>query len=141
MIEFLLSPQDEYLRALDWRVSSGYVRRDIVEDGVRRAELLHRVVTAAPDGLVVDHINGDTTDNRRENLRVCTNAENLRNRRIHKNNKAGIKGVYRDRNKFRAQISFERRQIHIGTFDTAEEAKSAYDKYALELHGEFARLA
>lgn len=74
-------------------------------------------------------------------MRLCDYAGNARNVCIQKNNKCGLKGVYwaDDRKKWRAEITVDRRHIHIGSFDTREEAARAYDSYALHYFGEFAR--
>ena len=91
----------------------------------------------------IDHINGDPTDNRFENLREATHAQNQRNKGPMRNNLLGVKGVGYRRNRFYAQISVGRRDdgrkkvCHIGTFGTIEEASAAYRKVAAEMHGEF----
>jgi hypothetical protein len=91
--------------------------------------------------LCADHINGKTLDNRRSNLRTATRAENNRNCARRYNNKTGIKGVtlYRGR-RWCATISHEGKTIHLGYFDTKEEAKARYNEKAKELFGAFARL-
>ena len=108
-------------------------------DGKR--QLLHRVITKAPNGMEVDHINGNVLDCRLSNLRVCSRGENLRNRGAYKNNSSGRKGVSWSpwANKWRAEIRLDRKGIHIGYFTCLEAAADAYDKAALELHGDFAR--
>ena len=68
--------------------------------------ILSRLLMNPIEDEVVDHINGDRLDNRKENLRVCTQAENLRNRKMNKNNSAGFKGVARSGSKWRARITF-----------------------------------
>jgi len=96
-----------------------------------------------PKGLFIDHINGDSLDNRLENLRLCTIAQNGYNRR---ENKAGqssrFKGVYfyRQYGKWRAQIQPAGRLFCIGYFDTEEEAAREYDKVAKRIWGERAHL-
>ncbi len=89
-----------------------------------------------------DHINGNKLDNRRENLRVCTLAENNRNRTIYKNNKSGFKGVYWSRadKKWRAQIKINNRMIYLGIFDDLLEAALTYDEAAVRYHGKFAKI-
>ena len=115
---------------------------------VRRAPLepyallyLHRVLLEAKDGEYIDHINGDRLDNRKGNLRKCSMSENLMNRGKQKNNGSGYKGVSLDksRNKWRAQIQKNRRNIGLGRFDSKEDAARAYDTAAAELHADFAR--
>jgi hypothetical protein len=91
-----------------------------------------------------DHINHNTLDNRRSNLRAATQAQNTYNRRMQKNNTTGAVGVVRFRGKFRAQIGKSddggRQQILAGIFDTVEEASAARDSVVRALHGEFAHL-
>lgn len=122
---------------------TSYANR-IDDDG--RCILMHRMILGIEyrSPVVVDHKNGDGLDNRRKNLRIATIAENGRNRGKQKNNKSGYKGVSRSiipnslRIRWRAQIQHKGKEIHIGMFDTPEEAHEAYKKYAKKLHGEFA---
>lgn len=102
---------------------------------------LSRLITNAPAGMYVDHINGDVLDNRRANLRVVTNAENLRNRGKTSANKTGFKGVYKHAKsgKYRAVIGVNYKPIHLGEFPTAELAGAAYMEAARKYHGEFVR--
>ena len=95
-----------------------------------------------PKGMVIDHINHNGLDNRRENLRICTNAENQRNRGKQKNNTSGYKGVdwRKDHKKWRARINKDNKTIHIGYYNIIEEAARAYDAKAKELHGKYAQL-
>jgi len=127
----------EEVSGFPWRVDSkGYVVRSL---SWTKIEQLHRVITHAPPGKVVDHANGNKLDNRRANLRVCSAAENLRNRKRAKSNKSGFKGVYSDRSKWRAQIRIDGKKICLGTFDSPEIAHDAYRQAARVHHGEFAR--
>jgi hypothetical protein len=89
---------------------------------------------------MVDHINGNGLDNRRENLRVATNAENLRNTRKTKRNVSGYKGVAWNKRakKWTAQIKRGSQSPHLGYFNTAEEAHAAYCEAARLYHGKFA---
>ena len=91
----------------------------------------------------VDHINGDRFDNRKCNLRICTKAENNRNK-VKTQNKttSKYKGVYWERscNRWRVQMEKNGRRYNVGVFKDEVEAAKAYDKKALELYGEFACL-
>lgn len=84
---------------------------------------------------VIDHINRNTLDNRKQNLRICTLSENQINRPKPRNNTTGYKGVvYHKRDKvFRAKIKFNNVEYHIGSFKTAKEAAIAYNNKAKEL--------
>lgn len=91
-------------------------------------------------GMEGDHISRNTLDNRRGNLRPCTNAENSKNRNLNRNNKSGFKGVYwhERRQRWMAQICADGKQIDLGRFKTKEEAARAYNEAANRLHGDFA---
>lgn len=98
---------------------------------------MHRLLMDAPRHLVVDHINGQTLDNRRANLRCCTHSENLRNqaRRATK----GFKGVYRRASGWQTRLTVGGRN-YTSTHETELGAARAYDLLAQEHFGEFARL-
>jgi len=141
-LKVLVSPEDEeILASYQWhQASTGYIRRLDRASSPARLIGLHRQIMGDPKGMVVDHINGDPSDNRRENLRVCSQEENTRNRGHSKHNKIGIKGVFVHRGRYRAQIRVKGRRIHLGDFDTPELAQSAYATAAIKHHGEFARI-
>ena len=89
--------------------------------------------------LVVDHINGDPLDNRKSNLRICTQHNNLFNQK--RGNKFGYKGVVKFfSGKYQAMIWDGKKNNHLGMFESKEDAARAYDKAAKELHGEYAYL-
>lgn len=90
----------------------------------------------------VDHIDGNPLNNTRSNLRVCALTENLWKRGCNYNNACGLKGVRysKRRKKWYAQIQANKKRMHIGSFNSKEEAANAYNEAALCLHGEFAFL-
>lgn len=97
---------------------------------------MHRLVVGAEAGDVVDHINGNGMDNRRENLRIATPQENARNRRPMD---GSFKGVKRAGKRWRAMIKVDGgKRLLIGDFDTAEKAAYAYNLAAVLHFGEFA---
>ena len=101
--------------------------------------LLHRLLMNCSDDLVVDHRSGNVTDNRRSNLRVCTVAENSRNR-AQGVNSSGYTGIYVEPDgKYRVRITFEGKRINLGRYDNLNQAivvrVEAEDKY----FGEFSR--
>ena len=98
----------------------------------KRKVYLHRLITNAPDGMVVDHINHDTTDNRKCNLRVCTHQENTRNK--------ASSGVSKrcDTNRWEAYVFMANKKIHLGYFATKEEALMARKNGEKKYYKEFA---
>lgn len=87
-----------------------------------------------PD-LQIDHINGNKTDNRIENLREVDGSTNAQNqRRAMSTNKLGILGVTASRNKFRADITVDGKAIFLGRFGTKEEAQSVYLNAKRQMH-------
>lgn len=105
--------------------------------------LLHKLIIDCPKGMTIDHINGDKLDNRKSNLRICTQAQNCQNRPKKRGSKSKYKGVswHREMKKWVANICYNKKQIRIGFYNTPEEAYKAYCLKANELHGEFARFA
>lgn len=126
-------PRSENYLALQ---SSGWVR------GRRAGWKMHRLILDAQPGQIVDHRNRNGLDNRRENLRFVTMAQNNYNRVMA--NKTGFKGVYRNLDnsiyQYRVIVCANKQQYYLGRFKTAIEAAQAYDREALRLQGEFATL-
>ena len=113
-----------------------YAIRFYRKNGVKKAIYLHREITKTPRGMVTDHVNGKSLDNRRRNLRSCTHSQNHQNA-VKKGFKKGTggyssryKGVSRFRDKWQAHLSSKKE----------EQAAQAYDEAAEKHYGEFARL-
>lgn len=121
-----------------WNLVKGYLATRINGTFVS----LHRLISNAPNNLQVDHINGNTLDNRKCNLRFCSNQQNSFNRpknRVSTSNYKGVSWFKRD-NKWRARIAYNGRQIHLGYFNNEKEAAIMYNLAAKQMFGEFARL-
>jgi hypothetical protein len=129
----------EWLSRWNWYVcSAGYASRR--EDG--ETIFMHREIMRPPKGMVVDHKDGNKSNNCRSNLRVCTRGDNQRNQRKQSRGTSRFKGVCCDKRdrKWRAQYGYRGQHYTIGRFDTELEAARAYDRMAVELFGDFARL-
>lgn len=101
--------------------------------------LMHRLLTKCPKGLQVDHINHNKLDNRKVNLRICTQHFNQMNERISKNNTSGFTGVSYDKrdNKWDAYLMFNRKKISLGSFDDIKDAIKARKDGEQKYYGEF----
>ena len=140
--KFALVDDDDFdwLSKWKWHYDTRYARR---AGAWRLGKIfMHREI-ARPGEAVVDHINGNTLDNRKENLRVCEQAENIKNKKIQKNSTSGYKGVSivkgKKKDKWTAMISISNQMTYLGTFCTPEDAARAYDNAAIENYGRFAK--
>lgn len=146
-MEILISPEDQWLlTAYRWRQDKlGYVFFDAKMGGRVVRFLMHRVIKNAPKGVLVDHIDGNPMNNRRENLRLCSHAENMKNRRGNRNSSTGVKGVSlapgNRRFKYKAEIKADGNRLCLGYFEHVADAALAYRLAAITYHGEFARFA
>ena len=130
--------QIDLAKPAGWLEQSGY--RGVRVDGVKYKR--HRVIwclfNGDPGAMEIDHINRIKGDDRIENLRAVTKSQNQLNRSALVVNKSGYKGVDRQGNKYRAQITdSEGRKKHLGFYDTPQEAAEAYLAAAVVYHGEF----
>lgn len=129
--------------------NTSYARCSFFLKGQKRQRtlLLHRVICDPAPGLVVDHIDGNGLNNTRANLRVTTQANNMRNSAKYKASSGRLrcsseyKGVHKVRDKWRARIMIApKKRINLGYFLSEIDAARAYNKAAQELFGEFAKL-
>jgi len=123
-----------------YRDKDGYLVSSYLFNGVRRFVRFHRIVMHAKPKQCVDHINKNRADNRKENLRLCERSENDRNRSLYRSNTSGVAGVYfdRQRKKWAASITYDRKKLYLGRFDQKEEAIFARLAKEVELYKEFA---
>ena len=121
--------------------NSNYYRRAVI-NGVEMP--VHRLIFLMHHNTVpasIDHINGDSLDNRIENLRAATQSQNSANKKTPKNNTSGFKGVYYDktRNRWEASIMVRGKREKLGRYKTPQEAAIAYRDAAVQHFGDFAR--
>ena len=112
--------------------------------GQRKTLRLHRhILGVTSSGVEIDHIDGNGLNNRRENLRIVTKAQNQHNRKKSANNTSGFKGVFwhRAAGKWAAAIRLNGKRSHLGLYVRPEDAHAAYQSASERLHGEFGRVA
>ena len=121
------------------RFKSGLAYRLVVVDRVLFLEhrIIWKIVTGEDPGDEIDHEDGDGLNNKWDNLRQATHAQNMHNNGGWRGRDLP-KGVTRMRGRFQAQITLDYKVMALGTFDTPEEAHNAYCEAANRLHGRFA---
>ncbi|MHC4604433.1 MAG: AP2 domain-containing protein [Planctomycetota bacterium] len=146
-----VDPADyQRLKGYKWSASKKagkcfYARRRASKGKGKKEALIymHQMVLKVPDGMVADHINHDSMDNRSANLRAATFSQNMCHRRKRSDAKTSkYKGVsWKKMNrKWVARIAFEKKEFHLGYFQNGIDAAKAYDRAALKYHAEFACL-
>ena len=145
----IVDEQDfDFLNQFKWFASLGkgkwYARRAIcIDDGLIKKQKIvgmHTFMMETPKGKEIDHINGNSLDNTRSNLRVCSHRDNSRNKKFHSRNSSGFKGVFfhKSESRWESQIIVNYKKMTLGRFKEAKEAAFAYDKAARKYFGEFA---
>lgn len=132
----------KYKWTAKWKAGTGsfYAARGFSANGRKCTAYMHRETIQTTSGFHVDHVNHDTLDNRKENLRLCSFSGNQANQSIVKRNTSGFKGVSwsRENKKWRASIKVNLKARYLGFFDSATDAARAHDMAAVEAFGEFA---
>lgn len=125
-------PQSKTRYASTWLdKKNAYIHRVVM------ARVLNRTLLRSER---VDHINGNGLDNRRENLRVCTHAQNMRNQNRVVNATSKYKGVSFYRGWWHSRLTYNYKSVYIGKYDNEYDAMLAYNEKANELFGEYAKL-
>jgi hypothetical protein len=147
VIDGLCIEIDEADRAVmvgrSWRVCKRGVKQYLAwsttERGTKKTIYMHRLFAGAKPGQVVDHVNGNGLDNRRENLRIVTITENNRNMPAKSGYSSRFKGVGWNKCGWRVRIRVDYRHITVGFFEDEIEAAFAYDIASLRYHGEYGK--
>jgi len=137
----------EYLNQWKWfanlKGKKFYVGRNIsMFNGKQTKICMHRFIMNPEKGMVIDHLDGNSLNNQKNNLRICTQAENNRNRNFNINNTSGFKGVYWHKisSKWMAYIRINKKRLYLGIYTDPIDAARSYNEAALKYHGEFANL-
>lgn len=153
--QYAIVDDEDYAYLMQWKwyanisgrkTNKYYARRVIYfsdEQKKKKATVIHmhRALLVPPDGMFIDHINGDTLDNRRENLRICTHTENSRNKHVIWG-KSKFRGVswHKKSKKWSSYIRVDWKLKFIGDFTSEAAAALAYNEAAIKYFGEFAGL-
>lgn len=126
-----------------WRVrklgKKPYLKWQTTTKGKRKTTSFHRLITGAKENEIVDHINGNSLDNRRMNLRIVNWTQNAWNRAHPRTAKSRFNGAGWSNGRWQVSIRDGKRQIYIGRFESEIEAAYHYDLASLKYHGEYGR--
>lgn len=132
------------LNKYKWFYNNGYAaRRNGGTRFITKTQYMHRFITTAPNGMEVDHINGNKLDNRKDNLRICSKSENQYNRNKNRGKYSSkYKGVSWRSKTQRWIVTFKSKgkTVYLGSFKNETDAALAYDQEVKNFHGEFAKL-
>ena len=104
----------------------------------KRLVRMHKIITNTDENTIIDHINRDKLDNRKENFRYATKSENRINSKTRTDNVSGIQGVRFEEGKWRVRISVDGKYVHLGMFNDFEEAVKTRLEAENKYYGEFA---
>jgi len=127
------------LIAYSWHFHGAYAYRHSRDNGIDKVVLMHRHIMKPSVGMTIDHVNMNKLDNRRENLRICTHAQNCHNKPARQSNiSTGYKNVARTRfNRFNVMLTYNKKVYYSGQFRSLRDAVSAANKLGKEVVGEF----
>lgn len=137
----------EKMSQYSWYLSKGYAYRNQYLGGGKKNQrqkhfAMHREIMAVSPGIYIDHKNGNPLDNRKSNLRPCTQSQNSANQKLRSNNTSGHKGVYWSKvaGKWMAYIKVNYKRINLGYYVDIEDAIKAYEIASKNYFGKFARI-
>ena len=139
--QYALIDDEDYQRVSKYKWYAGYcqdtkgyyARRTALDGNRKYPILLHRFLMNPPADMQVDHINHDTLDNRKSNLRICTRSENQRNRRKNSGcNSFGVTKRKSGKNRFQAQLNVNGNNVYLGVFPTEELASEKSKNYQIK---------
>jgi len=130
----------DFLNQWKWHYNVKYAVGQTGDKGAKKRVYLHTLLLKKKPNQFIDHINGNRLDNRRTNLRLCSNRQNQQNRARPSNNTSGFKGVVWNKKskKWQSGIKINSKQVHLGLFNDKFEAHNAYYEAAKKYFGEFA---
>lgn len=132
VINYAVIDYDNFEKIKDYK---WYFRKNYVATTINgKKEFLHRIIMDTPNGMFTDHINGNTLDNRKINLRNCSKAENTRNR-VNRKRVAGIQQA--PSGNYTAVITVNYECIYLGTFDSYSKAVRARKEAEKKYFGEY----
>lgn len=118
------------------------VRNSKTVEGKKKTILMHVEIMKTPKGFDTDHIDIDGLNNQKKNLRICTRSQNGMNKKAYKTNRSGLKGVSwcKNQNKWKSRIAVDKKTIHLGYFESKENAYEAYCNACTKYHKEYGRI-
>lgn len=140
IMQSVLIDKDDYLKFITHNVQAYKKDSDKTFYAKHHGKFLHRIITNCPADMVVDHINHNGLDNRKENLRICTVKNNTRNRKCYKTNGSKTLGVTWDKKlqKWKVTLQYNGKSLHGGYFLDIEQAISKRRKMELAYFQDFA---
>lgn len=130
----------EKCKKYHWTITDGYACYVYIKNKERVSLKLHKFLINVPEGKVVDHKNGNTLDDRKYNLRICTRIQNSWNRKKNSNSASPFKGVHKKGKSFEAYISCNKVKMYLGTFGNLDDAIKARKQAELKYFGEYSYL-
>lgn len=120
----------DIIKEFKWTLQNGYAVAWIKTNSKSKI-LIHRLITNCPKEMVVDHINHNTLDNRKSNLKICTQFENMQNQKVNKNNKTGHTGITYNKKSNKYYVNIQKYNVRkfIGSFNKLSDAVNAKNEY------------